>query len=154
MLPKPVRRLVSILLLIAFGYYAYNMVRVHTSHEVIAFKQFSSALMENDRMAAKKLVVGDRQLEPFSKRAKRDEALRGDVRWTYYKIRNFRRSEDGKTSTLRVRQIIRLDPPGMDSFFGTEKIINIQDVVLVSPKSAWKIEQYRDNFYFPGMKQK
>ncbi len=86
MIPKQVRNVVYLLLLIGLGYWSFNVVRLHTRQEVIAFKTYSSALMDGNQIKARKLVVNKTALEPFAKRKKRNESLRGEVRITYYKI--------------------------------------------------------------------
>lgn len=109
--------------------------------------------MEGDQRRARKLIVGKSALEPFNKRKKRNEALRGEVRITYYKIRNIRRGEGGRTANLDVRQVIRIDPPGSDTLFGTETVFNNQRISMVQVESNWMIEKYSDTFFTPGMKE-
>ena len=153
MIPKQVRNVFYLLVLIAVGYLAFNVVRIHTRQEVIAFKNFSSALMDGNQKKGRKLIVGKSALEPFLKRKKCNEALRGEVRITYYKIRNIRCGKDGKTANLEIRQAIRLDPPGSDTLLGTEVVFNNQRVTMVQRESKWMIEKYSDSFFTPGMKE-
>ncbi len=153
MIPKQVRNVVYLLLLIGLGYWGFNVVRLHTRQEVIAFKTYSSALMDGNQIKARKLVVDKTALEPFAKRKKRSESLRGEVRITYYKIRSIRRGKKGKTANLEIRQVIRLDPPGIDTLFGTEVVFNNQRVSMVQKESKWMIEKYSDSFFSPGMKE-
>lgn len=150
MIPKPVRRLIYIFLTIVVGYYLYTMVSAHTAQEVIVLKQYTKALMAGETMVGRKLSLDPKNLDPFKKRG---EALRGDIRFTYYKIKNIRRRGDGKTTNISMQQVFRLNPPGMDSFFGVEEVKNNIQAVLVKPKSAWKIQSYTDNYYTPGMKE-
>ena len=103
-----------------------------------------------DAQAARNMVSGQDALKPFSIRKKRDEALRGKIRWVTYQIKDIRRGE--KSTTLNINQIIRLDLPGQDSFWGQEKIVNKMQVTMVLPHSHWKVRSYRDKFYYPGMK--
>ncbi len=123
---------------------------VHTTQEVIAIKKYSRALLDKDAQAARNMVSGTEALKPFSNRKKRDEAFRGKIRWVSYKIKDIRRGE--KSTTLNINQVIRLDRPGQDSFWGTEKIINNLQVTMVSHHSSWKVRFYRDRYYQPGMK--
>jgi hypothetical protein len=140
--PKPVRRILSLFIIVATGAFAYNTMRVHTMQEVIILKQYGDALLKYDR-----------QLGPFEITSERKVALRGDVKWTYYRVRNVRRSKDQRTTTLVADQIIRKDPPGLVTFWGAEKIVNRMNMVLVSPKSSWRVERYSDSFYHSGMKK-
>ena len=153
MIPKQVRNVVYLLILIGVGYWSFNVLRLHTRQEVIAFKTYSSALMDGNQKKARKLVVNKSALEPFAKRKKRGESLRGEVRITYYKIRSIRRGKKGRTANLEIRQVIRLDPPGSDTLFGTEVVFNNQRVSMVQKESKWMIEKYSDSFYSPGMKE-
>lgn len=151
MLPKPVRRILFLFILAGVGFYTYDVVKDHTALEVIAFKQYSAAVLDNDMLAARKLVKNDIALHPLRYREKRQDAINGDVRFVWYDIRKLKRSDTGRNTTLQVRQTIRYDPPGHDSFWGTDKIINHQFVTMEKEKSAWKVIDYRDNFYHPGM---
>jgi len=153
MLPKQVRNVLYLLILIGVGYWSFNVLRLHTRQEVIAFKTYSSALMDGNQRKARKLVLNKSALEPFEKRKKRGESLRGEVRITYYKIRSIRRGKKGRTANLEIRQVIRLDPPGSDTLFGTEVVFNNQRVSMVQKESQWMIEKYSDSFYSPGMKE-
>jgi hypothetical protein len=109
--------------------------------------------MDGNQRKARKLVLNKSALEPFEKRKKRGESLRGEVRITYYKIRSIRRGKKGRTANLEIRQVIRLDPPGSDTLFGTEVVFNNQRVSMVQKESQWMIEKYSDSFYSPGMKE-
>jgi hypothetical protein len=153
MIPKQVRNVLYLLILIGVGYWSFNVLRLHTRQEVIAFKTYSSALMDGNQRKARKLVLNKSALEPFEKRKKRGESLRGEVRITYYKIRSIRRGKKGRTANLEIRQVIRLDPPGSDTLFGTEVVFNNQRVSMVQKESQWMIEKYSDSFYSPGMKE-
>jgi len=150
MFPKPVRRILYLIILVLGGVILFNFVRDHSAQEVIAIKQYSRALLDRDSLAARNLVSGPEALKPFSIRKKRDEALRGKIRWVTYQIKDIHRGE--RSTTLNINQIIRLDPPGQDSFWGTEKIINNLRATMVQPHSSWKVRSYRDKFYTPGMK--
>ena len=152
-IPKPVRRILSLFIIVATGVFAYNTMRVHTMQEVIILKQYGDALLKNDRHLGRELSVDATALRPFEITSERKAALRGDLKWTYYRVRNVRRSKDQRTTTLVADQIIRKDPPGSVTFWGTEKIVNRMNMVLVSPRSAWRVERYSDSFYHSGMKK-
>ena len=150
MFPKAVRKILYLFISGIAGLYFFNVVRLHTTQEVIAIKQYSRALLDKDTLAARNLVSGKSALEPFNVRKKRDQALRGKIRWVTYRIKEIKRSE--KSTSLRVHQVIHLDPPGQDSFWGTAIIVNKLEVTMVSLHSSWKVRSYRDSFYSPGMK--
>ena len=151
MFPKPVRRILYLIILVLVGLNLFKFVRDHTTQEVIAIKQYSRALLDKDAQAARNMVSGPEALNPFSNRKKRDEALRGKIRWVTYQIKEINRGE--KSTTLNINQIIRLDRPGQDSFWGTEKIINNLHATMVSHHSSWKVRTYKDRYYQPGMKE-
>src|SRR5690606_27354466 len=129
LIPKPVRRVLFWLIIAFLGYHAYTFVRVHASQEVIVFKQYSSALMDRDYTTVSHITQG-KASAPFQDTQKRDEAIKGEITFVYYKIRNVRRSPDGRMSTIDAQQIIRYNPVGTDSFWGIEKIVNNQSAVL------------------------
>ncbi len=150
MLPKPVRKILYLLIFSLIGFIVFNFVKDHTRQEVIAIKQYSRALLDKDSLAGRNLVSDKNALKPFTVRKKRDEALRGKIRWVTYQIKEIRK--DKGSTRLNVNQIIRLDRPGQDSFWGSEKIVNKLEVTMVSPHSHWKVRTYKDKFYYPGMK--
>ncbi len=151
MFPKPVRRILYLFILVLVGLNLFRFVRDHTTQEVIAIKLYSRALLDKDASSARNMVSGTEALEPFSNRKKRDEALRGKIRWVTYKIKEINRGE--KSTTLNINQIIRLDRPGQDSFWGTQKIINNLHATMVSHHSSWKVLNYSDRYYKPGLKE-
>ncbi len=151
MFPKPVRRILFLFISVLAGLYVFNVVRLHSAQEVIAVKLYSRALLDRDGQAARSLVSEKAALEPFRARTRRDEAFRGNIRWVTYRIKKIDRHE--KFTKLEVQQVIRLDPPGTDSFMGTEILINKMQATMVSSHSSWKVKSYRDTYYFPGMKK-
>ncbi len=153
MIPKPVRRIVYLFIAILLGYYVYDVVKDHTKQEVLTLKQYAKALIKGDMHIARQLSLDEKRMDPFKKRKKRLEALQGDIRFTYYKIKAVSRSRDGKATKISMLQIIRLNPPGRDSLWGAEKIVNNITAGLVQPKSAWKVDTYSDNWYIPGQKE-
>lgn len=153
MIPKPVRKIIYLMVLLVVGYWAYDTVRLHTSQEVIAFKQYSEALLDYDGYAARKLVANEDALRPFKINTKRKEELRGDIRFVWYSIKSVKRSKDNRTANISVKQIIKIDPPGFKSFLGTEERINNISVTMVCPKSQWQVQNYSDSYYHQGMKE-
>ena len=149
MFPKPVRRVILLLLMAIAAYYAYRAVYTHTRHEVITLKEYCVALIEKDKITGRKLSLDSEGLKPFLDRHERDEAMRGELQFIFYKIKEMDVSENGQSTRLKVRQTFRLNPPGTEgsSFWGKTKIINNIYVVLEKKKSSWKIKEYQDRFY-------
>jgi hypothetical protein len=145
--PKPVRQVLYLLLFAGIGYYGYSTLRPHVSQEVIAFKQYSEALRDGNLSRARDMVANERMLEPFRKSGPRGEAVEGHIRLVYHKIRSLSRNADGNATRLVVRQIIRYDPPGEQTFWGKEELVNTQYATLVEEQSSWKIDNYQDNWY-------
>lgn len=145
--PKPVRRVFLLILLIGTGWYGYNFVKPHARQDVMAFKRYSSALLEGESMRGKDLCATDYAFEPFQQRGNRDEAFDGEVRIVYHNIRSVSEAAGGEMVKLVVQQVIRYDPPADSTLWGRNKLINTQFVTLVAEKSNWKVESYRDNFF-------
>lgn len=128
----------------AFGYWAYGYITTQFSQEAMAYKRYAEALLDGDGSKVQNLVTGDLGKKPFMANRIRQDRIGGDVRFTYYEFLSHQYSEDRKTVTMRVRQSIRVDPPGQDSFFGKEVRRELHTVTLVRDQSAWKVEQFQD----------
>lgn len=148
--PKPVRRVFFLVIVLTLGYYGYAVVRPHLTQEAVAFKRYSNALRDGDLYKATEVIADDYAKLPFQHRTKRDEAIDGEIRFVYHRIRNLVNAEDGKSASITVRQIIRYDPPGVESFFGTETMVNVQQAKLFREQSSWRVVRYTDNFFPEG----
>lgn len=150
MFPKPVRKILLVAIMAGLVYYGFSVVSVHSSGEVIAFKQFASAVMDGDVIRGRKLLEKDepKYQGPLTFQKRRKKELEGcEVRFVYYKVRRMEPSKDGKTVNLVVNQIIHLDRPGSKTFWGNDTIINPQTVTMVKVKSTWKVRSFIDSFY-------
>lgn len=151
--PKPVRRVLFLIVLAVVSYYGYHFVRTQISQEVIAFKSYAKALFDGEPQRARELIAGPLAEAPFRNRGAREEALEGgEVRLVYYKVRKKDVGEEGRVVRLFTTQIIRYDPPGADpSFWGRAKIVNHQEATLVRDKSRYQVERYSDRWFTPGV---
>ncbi|MGJ3243804.1 MAG: hypothetical protein ACFE0O_12750 [Opitutales bacterium] len=140
----------SLLIFGTLGYFGYDTFTTHTSGEVMAYKNYAKALLKNDKAAAQKLVVDKTGLKPFDFHEKRMKAFRGgEIRFTYYQVLSQRYSTDRDRVSMRIRQVSRIDPPDVESFFGTEVVKQIHVVDMEKEKSAWKVTRFHDDAYRP-----
>jgi type IV secretory pathway VirB3-like protein len=149
--PKPVRRVFFLLVFLVAGYYGYNVLKPHLTQEATAFKRYSNALMDGSKGKARELAATDYALAPFASLERRRDAIQGDVRLVFHRIRSLRTTDDGNAAKLVVRQIIRYDPPGQNTFWGAEELVNNQHVTMVREQSFWKVESYQDNWFPTGL---
>ncbi|WOO39456.1 hypothetical protein [Rubellicoccus peritrichatus] len=139
------KTLLLLAILGAAGYYAYGFAVTQYNQPALAYKRYAAALMEGDRARAKSQAVDDEALVPFQYHAQRMSRLDGEQRFVWYTFIDQRFSEDGNSVTMVVRQTVRVDPPGSDSFFGTEIRKDRHTVTLIKDQSAWKIKRFDDS---------
>lgn len=139
------KTLLLLAILGAAGYYAYGFAVTQYNQPALAYKRFAAALMEGDRARAKSQAYDDDALTPFNFHAERMSRLDGEQRFVWYTFLNQKFSEDGNSVTMVVRQTVRVDPPGTDSFFGTEVRKDRHTVTLIKEQSAWKIQRFDDS---------
>ena len=151
LLPKPVRRLLFLLIFLFAGYQAYEYLKIHTQQQVIILKAFSKAVTYNDLQSGSNHSLEDASLAPFRNRAKRNEGIPGQIRFVWHNIQDLRPSQDNSMLVVTVRQIIRYDPPGANTLWGADTIYNTQRFILVADRSTWKVKSYQDSFFTPGI---
>lgn len=127
------------------GYYGYQFATTQFNQPALTYKRYAEALLKDDRARAKTLAFDDEALIPFTAAAERREKLNGEKRFVWYEFLNQQFSEDGKTVTMVIKQTVRVDPPGADSFFGTEIRKDRHMVTLVQEQSAWKVKHFEDS---------
>lgn len=141
-------KLKTLLLLMLFavaGYYGYSFAVTQFNQPAITYKRYADALMDGDRARAKSIVASDDALRPFDAAAQRRDRLNGESRFVWYTFLNQRFSPDGNSVTMTVKQTVRVDPEGSDSFFGTEIRKDRHTVTLVKDQSSWKVTQFEDS---------
>lgn len=138
------RTLIFIILLGIGGYYGYQFAVTQFNQPALIYKRYADALLEGDRSRAKTLVVNEAALAPFDAQAARREMLGGEERFVWYTFLDQKFSNDGNTVTMVVKQTVRVDPSGSDSFFGTEIRKDRHIVTLTKDQSAWKVQQFED----------
>lgn len=132
-------------LLAIIGYYGYDFAVTQFSQPAMAYKRYATAVLDNDRTRAKALVIGDDALAAFAFNNERQSWLNGEHRFVWYTFLDQRMSGDGDRATLVVRQTVRVDPPGSDSFFGTEVRQDRHFVTLEQDQSSWKVVSFEDS---------
>lgn len=140
-------RLRTLLLLIVLGlvgYHAYTYSVTQFNQAALTYKRYVGALMEADQSRARAQALDDQALIPFQSHQLRRQYWGGEPRWTFYQFDSLRYSEDRNSVVMVVRQIVRVDPPGEDSFWGTEVRRDRHLVRLEKRGSAWKVAHFED----------
>ena len=139
------KTLILLAVLGAAGYYAYGFAVTQYNQPALAYKRYAAALMEGDAARAKSQALDEEALIPFQYHDRRMRRLGGEKRFVWYTFLDQNFAEDGKSVTMVVRQTVRVDPPGSDSFWGTEVRKDRHIVTLVKEKSAWKVKRFDDS---------
>ncbi len=127
------------------GYFGFVFISENYNQPAMAYKRYVEALMKGDSSTAKHLVADEKALRPFGAHEERMSRIGGEPRFTWFDFRSHVRSEDDKTATLVVKFIVRYDPPGEDSYFGTEVWRDQHIVTLVKDQSSWKVLSFEDS---------
>ncbi|MEM8550118.1 MAG: hypothetical protein AAGF10_04950 [Verrucomicrobiota bacterium] len=138
------KKLFTLLILGALGYWAYLFISENFNQPALAYKRFAEVLLDGDSGLAKPMVAADQPLTAFKSHAERMKRLNGEPRFTWYDFISRQNSADGKTVSFVVRQIVRVDPPGEDTYFGTEVRSDLHYITLVQDQSAWKVASFED----------
>ena len=139
------KTLLLLILLVIAGYFVYDFATTQFSPTAMAYKRYAQALLDGDISRARTKVLNKDALIPFAAEAERREFIGGRLRFVWFDVVEERASADGQTKTLIVNQILRVDPEGYDSFFGTEVKRDRHVVVLVKDRAAWKIKSFSDS---------
>ncbi len=142
--------LISILIGL-LGYWAYSVVRVHTSPEVVAYKSFANALQRGNSLSARQHVaVGESQpmeaLQHFS--ARQSQLFNNDASptLTYHRILRRTRSQDNRRASLRIEQVTRFNTSENQRFYGSKSVSVIHTVEMVKEAGGWKVYRFYDPF--------
>lgn len=131
------------------AYQLFGYVKMHTSGDVVVYKRFAKAVMENDDFVARSGSLKDVAKRVFEFQDERTALFRGaDIVFTYYVIKERRLSEDGKTAYLTAEQVSRVNPEGFDTLWGEQAVRIRHGVQLVLQKNIWMVSQFQD----PAMK--
>jgi len=128
---------------------AYNLfgyARMHTRGDVIVYKRFAKAVMQDDSYIVRNTAVkGELPKEVFARQTERKKLFRdGEVVFTYYDIKDRRVGADGSTSSIVADQVSRVNFPGQEKLWGAEEIRIRQSALLVRENDAWVMHDFND----------
>lgn len=139
------KNLIGLIILISVGYFGYTFLVTNFSSEAMVYKRYAEALLESEPTKVKPLMDPEgNAMEAFSANKERKDFLNGDVRFTWYEFKDKKVSPDGNFVTLTVVQNVRVDPPGADTFYGTEVRRDRHVVELRKHQSTWRIVSFGD----------
>lgn len=139
------RKLIVWTVLLIAGYYGLDYVKVHTSSDVIAYKRFAKALMENDYYSARRTSNNELAARVLKRNEERLKAYRGGrVLFTYYEVISQNQSSDGKTSSLVADQVSRVASNGQTGIWGDAEIRIRHRVELAQENQIWKVSSFTD----------
>jgi len=139
------RKLIFWMLALAAGYYGLEYVKVHTSGDVVAYKRFAKAVMENDFYGMRKASNKELATQTLSKKEERMQAYEGSrVLLTYFEVISQRMAKDGKSSSLVVEQVSRVGSRGQTGIWGDREIRVRHTVELEQENHLWKVSGFID----------
>lgn len=151
------KKLILLLLLGVAGYWAYGYFTTNFSQEMIAYKRYANALLDNEPSRARTVIQGDQPSQAFANYSRRQERMPGEIDFVYYEVLSKVKVEETGTTTLTVRQKVYYDPEGVDTFkFALWKKQIWQDVHTVQMRmnqSAWKVINFSDFFTIEAAQQ-
>lgn len=141
-----IKRLLFWAIVMVVGYYGLDYVRVHTSDNVIVYKRFAKALMENNHYSARQASSKELAAEVFARNSERMKPYRGTrVLFTYYDVVRQTMSRDGKASTLVVDQVSRVASGGQTGFWGDREIRVRHTAQLEKEGQLWRVTSFTDS---------
>lgn len=141
-------KLKTLLLLILMGivgYMAYDYLTVQLSQDALAYKRYMAAIIDNNAQRVRQNVSGEQPMKGLEAHGYRLQYWNGEPRWVTYNFLSRSLSPDGNTVRMRVRQNVRVDPPGITTYWGKEERRDIHTVVLVKERSVWKVSYFEDS---------
>lgn len=139
------RKLIFWMLALTVGYYGLDYVKVHTSGDVVAYKRFAKAVMENDFYTARNASSKELASQTFSKNKERMKTYEGSrILLTYYEVVSQNMARDGKSSSLVVEQVCRVGSHGQTGIWGDQEIRVRHSVQLEQDNYRWKVSSFID----------
>lgn len=139
------RKLLTWALVLAVGYYALEYVRTHTSPEVVAYKRFAKALMQEDLYSLRQASSPELTAKVYSQQSERMKSYQGyRILFSYYKVINRVRASDGKSATIVVDQVSRLSPEGHAGIWGERELRVRHRVQLEQTGYSWRVTDFVD----------
>ncbi len=139
-----VKTLILILLLAMAGFLFYDYATSQFSPDAMAYKRFANAVLEGDVARVRNMAANESVMDAMNAITQRNDLINGKPRFVYYTFLRKIPSEDGNRVDFTVRQSIRVDPPGSDSFLGSEVRRDQHVVTLERDGPAWKVAHFED----------
>lgn len=139
------KKLIGILVVGTVGFFGYKFLVTNFSSEAMVYKRFANAVIDGESSRIKTIVSREgNAMDAFQARKQRQELINGEVRFTWYEFKDKRVSPDGDYVNMTIVQNMRVDPPGEDTFYGTEVRKDRHTVTLKKNQSSWLIEDFED----------
>ncbi len=130
--------------ILVYNFWGYT--KVHTSGDVIAYKRFARALIQDDDFLVKQTALSTGYgAKVFAAQLARKKYFKGkQIVFTYFVIKEQRLSEDRKVSYLLAEQVSRVNPIGVATIWGDSEVRIQHRVQLVQVDKTWKVAQFTD----------
>lgn len=126
------------------AYQTFGYFKTHTDPDVVAYKRFAKAVISQNNYVLKTTAEHDVFGNANTLKASNDKQLEGfEQIITYYVINSHRKSPDGLRAFIQAEQVTRVNPEGIDTFWGKEEIRIPHTVELFRDGDAWKIVEFR-----------
>jgi uncharacterized protein len=109
-----------------------------------AYQKFANAIISGKFDDAKLMARNDSVRSAIEEAQQRHFGL-GTIHNASYDKQSEAKSSDGKSVTLKVLQVVNLDPPGVQSGLGRMHVPHEQTVVMIKEGSDWKVDAFKDN---------
>ena len=136
-----IKKLLFWAVLLTAGYYGLDYVTIQTRGDVVAYKRFAKALIENDPYSARQAANEDLAAKVFESNDERMSRFEGGrVLFTYFNVISDHTSNSGETSNLTVEQVSRVASGGNTGIWGDRAVRVVHRVALEQKKNQqWKI---------------
>jgi uncharacterized protein len=108
-----------------------------------AYKKFADSILTEKFDEAYQLAGTD-EVRSEIERFKQSDIARGRIHGATYLKKAEAESQDKKTITYQVIQVVKLDPPGVTSAFGTVDVPHEHRVTLTESDLGWKVIAFED----------
>lgn len=141
-----IKKLLFWAVLLTAGYYGLDYVTIQTRGDVLAYKRFAKALIEDDRYSARQASSKDFAAKVFESNEERMSRFEGGrVLLTYFNVISEHISNSGKTSNLTVEQVSRVASGGHTGIWGDRAVRIVHRVALEQKENQqWKVVSFSD----------
>ena len=126
------------------AYYLFGYFKTHTDADVVTYKRFAKALISENTYVLKTTAEQGVYGHADAFKASNDKQLEGfEPIITYYVINRHRKSPDGRRAYIQAEQVTRVNPEGIDVFWGQQEVRIPHIVELQLEGDAWKIVDFQ-----------